>query len=90
MGTTNTLHGPTQFRDWMVRRGFNQAEAAKYLGFTEPYLSQLLSEDRCPGLRNSIHIERMTGISVEAWASQLADEDRRQTAIAGKPRVGKE
>ena len=86
----NTLSGPSQFRDWMARRGFNQSDAATHLGFGEPYLSQLLSAERFPGLTNAIHIERMTGISVEAWASQLAEDARRQPAMAGKRRVAKE
>lgn len=66
--------GPEQFRDWMRRRGFNQSDAARYLEFDQPYVSQLLSGVRCPGLANAIHLERLTGIPVEAWATSELDE----------------
>lgn len=83
------LSGPEQFKDWMRRRGFTQADACRYLQFDEPYLSGLLTGRRSPGLANAIHIERLTGISVEAWASALDEEADRQPAGAAKSRVAK-
>lgn len=65
--------GPEQLKDWMRRRGFNQADAARYLQFDEPYISVLLSGKRTPGLPNAIQLERFTGIPVEAWASTELD-----------------
>lgn len=67
--------GPEQFRDWMRRRGFTQADAARYLSYDEPYISVLLSGKRSPGLWNAIHIERYAGIPVEAWASDIDESD---------------
>lgn len=60
--------GPEQLRDWMGRRGFNQPETALYLGFDIPYISQILSGARNPGLPRAVAIERKTGIPVEAWS----------------------
>lgn len=72
--------GPEQFKDWMRRRGFNQADAARYLQFDEPYVSVLRSGKRTPGLDNAIHIERLTGIPVEAWASTELDGTNQPTS----------
>ena len=83
------LAGPEQFKDWMRRRGFTQADACRYLGFDEPYLSGLLTGRRSPGLANAVHIERLTGIPVESWASELDDEATRQPAMAGKRKLPK-
>lgn len=83
--------GIEQLRDWMERRGFTQAEAALFLGFTEPYMSKLITgKGGSPGLANAIHIERLTGISVEAWADALDESESRQPAIASKSRVANE
>ena len=72
--------GPEQFKDWMRRRGFTQADAARYLNYDEPYVSVLLSGKRTPGLDNAIHMERLTGIPVEAWSSSQVDESDPVTA----------
>lgn len=74
----------------MRRRGFTQADAARYLGFEEPYLSKLIARRRAPGLTNAIHIERLTGISVEAWATELDESAKRQPALAGKRTLPKD
>ncbi|MPZ20119.1 MAG: helix-turn-helix domain-containing protein [Luteitalea sp.] len=66
--------GPEQFKDWLRRRGFNQADAARYLEYDQPFISQLLSGARSPGLKNAIHLERLTGIPVEAWTANDLDE----------------
>lgn len=51
----------------MARRGFNQTEAAAFFEWDITFLSKLLNGHRKPGLTNAIRIERLTGISVEAW-----------------------
>jgi transcriptional regulator with XRE-family HTH domain len=61
--------GARQLRDWIARRGVNQAEAAELLGFHEAFVSQLVNGKRFPGLVNALKIERVTGIPVSAWAS---------------------
>lgn len=81
------LSGPAQFREWMRRRVYTQADACRFLKFDEPYLSGLLTGRRSPGLTNAIHIERMTGISVEAWTSDLDNDAVRQPALSGKRSV---
>lgn len=78
--------GQDQFRDWLRRRGFTQADASRYLAFDEPYISGLLNGKRTPGLANAIHLERLTGIPVEAWASNEVDESLPETAQTGKKR----
>jgi DNA-binding XRE family transcriptional regulator len=60
--------GPDRLREWIERSKCNQTEAAKLLGFTKVFLSQILNGVRTPGLANAINIQRVTGISVESWA----------------------
>lgn len=68
--------GSEQMVDWMRRRGFNQADAARYLEMDQPYISVLVSGKRSPGLDNAIKLERLTGIPVEAWlATDLNESD---------------
>lgn len=66
----------------MRRRGFTQADAARYLEFEPPYVSDLLTERRTPGLTNAILIERHTGIPVEAWTSIEIDESSASVVAA--------
>ena len=82
--------GPEQLRDWMRRRGFTQADAARYLEFHEPMVSRILSGGYSPGLRTALTIEQLTGIPVEAWAaSELAEAEEQQPAVAGKRKLSK-
>lgn len=67
--------GATQLRDWMRRRGFNtQAEVAGFLEIDQRFVSEFLNEQRRPGLKIALVIERKTGIPVEAWESSGLDE----------------
>lgn len=72
--------GHLQLRDWMRRRGFLPVDAARYLEFTEPQMSKLLTGDFPPNLKNAIKIERRAGIPVEAWHS--ADEELATACVA--------
>lgn len=82
--------GPEQFREWLRKRGFNQADAARHLEFDEPYVSVLLSGKRTPGLENAIIIERRTGIPVEAWAPiELGESDTTEPVNGAKSQVNK-
>lgn len=74
----------------MRRRGFTQADAARYLEYEESLVSKVLKGGHTPGLRNAIHLERLTGIPVEAWATPLEETDARQPALAGKRKGAKE
>ena len=76
--------GADQLRDWMERRGFNQTETATYLAFDMPYISQLVNGARNPGLTNAVHIERKTGIPVEAWATE--SPELAHVASSGTPK----
>lgn len=81
--------GPEQLRDWMRRRGFTQADAARYLEFPEPTISNLLNNKDSLGLNRALHVERHTGIPVEAWTSELADADDTEPVAAGKRKIRK-
>jgi transcriptional regulator with XRE-family HTH domain len=69
-----TKSGPEQLKDWCLRRGFMQREAAAHFGWHETYISHLLSGSRTPGLDNAVQIERVTGIPVEAWVPSEVDK----------------
>jgi transcriptional regulator with XRE-family HTH domain len=77
--------GPEQFKDWCIRRGFMQREAADYFGWHETYISHLLSGARTPGLDNAVTIERLTGIPIEAWVSSEIDKLATVGAETSKP-----
>ncbi len=66
--------GPQQLRDWMKRRQFRNEEAAEYLGIDASVMTKLANGSRNAGLKIAIMIERHTGIPVEAWLSENADE----------------
>lgn len=84
------LSGAEQLKDWMRRRGFKQADAARHLEVDEPYISVLCSGKRTPGLENAILIERRTGIPVEAWSSnEVGESETLVQASAAKSRDNK-
>lgn len=58
----------------MKRRGFNQADAARFFGWHESVISQYLSGERVPNLDNAVKIETLTGIQESAWLSSPDDE----------------
>lgn len=66
--------GPEQLRDWMRRREFINEEASRYLGLDASVVTKLANGSRNAGLRIAIRIERLTGIPVEAWVSDDADD----------------
>jgi plasmid maintenance system antidote protein VapI len=59
--------GREHLRDWIQRRGVNQAEAAAILGVHDVFVSQILSGVRGVGLANAVKFERLTGIPAESW-----------------------
>ena len=78
--------GAEQLKDWMRRRGFKSADAARYLEMDEPYISVLVNAKRTPGLDNAIKLERLTGIPVEAWMETEVDETESAVAAEGRKR----
>jgi plasmid maintenance system antidote protein VapI len=71
--------GSEQLKDWMRRRGFNQADACRFLGFDAASMSNFCAGKRTPGLETALRIERLTGIPVEVWASSELGTDATQT-----------
>lgn len=66
--------GPEQLRHWLKRREFTNEEAAKYMGIDASVMTKLANGSRNAGLKIAVVIERHTGIPVEAWLSEDADE----------------
>lgn len=82
--------GPKQLRDWMSRRGFNQAETAAFFGWLESELSNYLSGTRRPTLTKAALVEERTGIPARAWLSTDLDESENTvSATAPKSRLHK-
>lgn len=78
--------GPDQLRDWMRRRGFTQADAARYLGWDQGNISVVLAGKRTLGLETALRIERLTGIPVEAWSESEMDKMETTGAAVGSKR----
>ena len=81
--------GPEQLKDWMRRRGFTQADAARYLELPSPTVCLILKGKDQLGLRRAICVERLTGIPVEAWASQVDDDAELESADAANAKIAK-
>ena len=75
-----------QFRGWMERRGFNQAQTAAFFGWHESVISQYLSGLRAPELRNAAVIEERTGIPARAWVLSEDDKSSASTSSATSKR----
>lgn len=75
--------GPDQLKDWMRRRGFTQADMARYFNWDQSFVSVLLSGRRSPGLETAITIERLTGVPVEVWLSSEVDKSESAVETTG-------
>ena len=80
------MSGAEHLRDWMRKRGFTQADAARYLDWNEAYLSRLINQGRNIGLGTALHLYRLTGIPVDAWASNELDESESAISATGAKR----
>jgi len=65
--------GGAQLLEWRRRRGHTQSEVAKILGCDPSMVSHLETGARSPRLPLSVKIQRLTGISHEAWVSSAMD-----------------
>jgi len=83
--------GIEQLQDWMRRKGFNQADAARFLGLDQPTMTRIINGTYRPGLTTAVTIERLAGIPTRAWvdASELESEHSPVAAAAGKRRIVK-
>lgn len=78
--------GPQLFREWMERSKMNNARASEYLGLDKSVVTKLASGLRSAGLKIAVHLEQKTGIPVEAWVSDDADESEMVSASGGRNR----
>lgn len=68
----------TQLRAWRDSNGFSQAQACQALGgFDQSVFSKLERGKRTPTRTQSVLIERVTGVSVEAWDESMASKRTR-------------
>lgn len=83
--------GPEQLQDWMRRRGFNQADAGRFLKIDQPTMHRILNGTYRPGLTIAIRIESLAGIPAKAWveASELESEPEPVTQGARKAKIVK-
>lgn len=59
--------GIEQLKDWMRRRGFNQADAGRFLGVDQPTMTRIVNGTYRPGLTIAVRIEELAGIPTKAW-----------------------
>lgn len=69
------LSGRDRLKQYLKRSKQKQRQLAQQIGFTESYLSQLLSGKRTPGRVNALRIEEETGVPVGSW-SELSIGDQ--------------
>lgn len=79
--------GADQLRDWLTRRGFNQREAADYLGLEQSFMSLMINGLRSPGLTLAVRIHERTGIPVAAWLLEREQNANPVDAEAAKPQA---
>lgn len=86
MGHTVTLSdGCKRLRAWMKRSNLtNQAEAAEVLEIGYEYFTKIHRGLRLPGRDLAVHIERKTGIPVDAWVSSRMDKTRSLVGASGR------
>lgn len=74
--------GRQALRTWMQRSGLSQNELAAQLGISRPYMCQVFSGARRPGLDILVRMEGLTGIPTRSW-SDIAEAGLGHDAIVG-------
>lgn len=74
--------GVEQLQDWMRRKGFKQADAARFLGIDQPTMTRIINGSYRPGLTTAVRIEELAGIPAKAWVDASDLESERETAAA--------
>jgi transcriptional regulator with XRE-family HTH domain len=77
-------HGSTQLADWIDRKGYGQAEAARKLGLHKSTLNKILKGTRLPGRQSAATIRDMAGVPLDAWVPTAVG--KRAKRLAAKAR----
>lgn len=73
------VHGRKLLRAWIDRSNFeNQEKAAKALGYTAGFLSQLLTGERKPSLEVALDLWEKTGVPVTSWVLSRVSKTEKQ------------
>lgn len=75
--------GVEQLLDWMRRKGFKQADAARFFGIDQPTMTRIVNGTYRPGLTTAVMIERLAGIPTRAWVEASELESEPETVVAG-------
>lgn len=88
MGLTAVDVAPAHeaFKDWILRRGWNQRIAAKQLGIHYTYVNKMVLGHFRPGLQVALRIERLTGIPARDWMATEVDNFKPHTARRARKR----
>ena len=77
-------HGSTQLADWIDRKDYSQAEAARKLGLHKSTLNKILKGTRLPGRQSATTIRDVAGVPLDAWMPTAVV--RRAKRLAAKAR----
>ena len=78
------MNAAERLHAYITRQRLNQAEFAREMGFSEPFVCQILNGTRRPSLSKAATIEAITGIPASAWAA--SDDTELVTATTSKTR----
>lgn len=78
------MNAAERLRSYLNRNKLNQAEFAREVGLSEPFVCQLLNGTRQPSLAKAAILEGVTGIPASAWA--VSDDSELATVHTGKTR----
>jgi DNA-binding XRE family transcriptional regulator len=56
------LKNPMEFKKLMIVKGFSQADLAKAVEITPPYLNQIVNEERFPSAKTAKKISNVFGV----------------------------
>lgn len=78
------MNAAERLQAYLKRHDLNQAEFAREIGFSYPFVCQLLNGTRRPSLDKAATIEALTGIPASAWA--VTDDTESETVGSSKAR----
>jgi transcriptional regulator with XRE-family HTH domain len=68
------MNAAERLHAYLERHHLNQAEFAREIGFSYPFVCQLLNGTRRPSLAKAARIELVTGIPARSWAETTDSE----------------